>query len=172
MTHGFITVAPTALRDNPFQLIGRDWMLVTAGTAESFNTMTASWGGLGHLWNRDVCFCFVRPQRYTFGFMERASHFTLSFFPTTYRAALEYCGSHSGRDVDKTAATSLIPVADETGAVYFAQARLVLVCCKLYGGDIVRSAFTDPALPAEVYPKGDFHRMYVGEIVRCLTREE
>ncbi|MGQ9490102.1 MAG: flavin reductase family protein [Anaerolineae bacterium] len=172
MTHSFITVAPTALGDNPFQLIGRDWMLVTAGTAESFNAMTASWGRLGHLWNRDVCFCFVRPQRHTFGFMERASHFTLSFFPTTYRAALEYGGSHSGRDVDKTAATGLIPVADKTGAVYFAQARLVLVCRKLYGGDIVRSAFTDPALPAEVYLKGDFHRMYVGEIVRCLTREE
>ncbi len=172
MTHNFITIAPTAIRDNPFQLIGRDWMLVTAGTTASFNTMTASWGGLGHLWNRDVGICFVRPQRHTFGFMEAASHYTLSFYVETHRAALDYCGSHSGRDGDKAAAAGLTPVSDETGAIYFAEARLVLVCRKLYGGDIVRSAFTDPTVPAEVYPRGDFHRMYVGEIVRCLVREE
>lgn len=171
MTHNFTTLAPTALRDNPFQLIGRDWMLVTAGTAAGFNTMTASWGGLGHLWNRDVSFCFVRPQRHTYGFMEAASHYTLSFYDKTHRAALEYCGSHSGRAGDKAAAAGLTPVSDETGAVYFAEARLVLVCRKLYGGDIVGAAFTDPAVPAEAYPQGDFHRMYVGEIVRCLLRE-
>jgi len=171
MAYNFITLAPTALRGNPFQLIGRDWMLVTAGTAASFNTMTASWGGLGHLWNRDVSFCFVRPQRYTYGFMERASHYTLTFYDEAHRAALDYCGSHSGRDVDKVAATGLTPIGDEAGAVYFAEARLVLVCRKLYAGDIVRAGFTDPALPAELYPKGDFHRMYVGEIVRCLMRE-
>lgn len=172
MTHNFTPIVPTALHDNPFQLIGREWMLITAGTPGDFNTMTASWGGLGHLWNRDVAFCFVRPQRYTFRFMERAAYFTLSFFPESHRAALDYCGSHSGRDVDKIAATGLTPVSDESGAVYFAQARLVMVCRKLYGGDIVRTAFTDPAIPAEVYPKGDFHRMYVGEIVRCLIHEE
>lgn len=172
MTHNFITIAPTALRDNPFQLIGRDWMLVTAGAADAFNTMTASWGGLGHLWNRDVSFCFVRPQRHTYGFMEAASYYTLSFYDKAHRAALEYCGNHSGREGDKAAAAGLTPITDETGAIYFAQARLVLVCRKLYGGDIIRSAFADPAVPAEVYPKGDFHRMYVGEIVRCLIREE
>ena len=172
MTNKFTLIAPTAIRDNPFQLIGRDWMLITAGTASAFNTMTASWGGLGHLWNRDVGICFVRPHRHTFGFMEQASHFTLSFFAQAHHAALDYCGSHSGRDVDKVAATGLTPISDDTGAVYFAEARLVLVCRKLYGGDIVRSAFADPAMPAEVYPRGDFHRMYVGEIVRCLAREE
>ena len=172
MSHNFTPIAPTALRANPFQLIGRDWMLITAGTASACNTMTASWGGLGHLWNRDVSFCFVRPQRYTYGFMERVSCYTLSFYDEAHRAALEYCGSRSGRDGDKAAAAGLTPVSDETGAVYFAEARLVLVCRKLYGGDIARAAFTEPAVPAEVYPKGDFLRMYVGEIVRCLLREE
>ncbi len=171
MTDNFITIAPTAISDNPFKLIGRDWMLVTAGSPGSFNTMTASWGGLGHLWNRDVCFCFVRPQRYTYRFMEQAAHFTLSFYDEAHRAALNYCGSRSGRDEDKAAAAGLTPIADETGAVYFAQARLVLVCRKLYGGDLIRAAFVDPALPAEIYSTGDFHRMYVGEIVRCLARE-
>ena len=39
-----------SLQDNVFSLIGDRWMLITAGTAERCNTMTASWGGLGVLW--------------------------------------------------------------------------------------------------------------------------
>ena len=80
MAHPFVEIAPTALGDNVFQAIGRDAMLITAGTPDRFNTMTASWGGWGHLWGRDVTFSFVRPQRHTFGFMEQAEHYTLCFF--------------------------------------------------------------------------------------------
>ena len=76
----FTEVPVTDLRDNPFRLVGREWMLITAGTLDAFNTMTASWGALGHLWERDVAICYVRPQRYTCGFMERSSVYTLSFF--------------------------------------------------------------------------------------------
>ncbi len=170
MAHTFIETLPGELGDNAFKTIGKDWMLITAGTLDAFNTMTASWGAWGHLWERDVCFCFVRPQRHTFGFMEAASHFTLSFFAEAYRPALDFCGSRSGRDVDKAAATGLTPVTGGTGAVYFAEARLVLECRKLYAQDIVPGAFVDPAIPREIYGKGDFHRMYVGEIVHCLTR--
>jgi len=70
-----------SITDNPFTLIGKDWMLVTAGTAERFNTMTASWGGLGVRWERKVCTIYVRPTRFTFEFIERAEMFSLSFFP-------------------------------------------------------------------------------------------
>jgi flavin reductase (DIM6/NTAB) family NADH-FMN oxidoreductase RutF len=169
MTPTFIEIAPAALRDNAFQAISQEWMLITAGTLDAFNTMTASWGAWGHLWGRDVAFCFVRPQRHTFGFMEQATHFTLSYFASDYRSALEFCGNHSGRTVDKIAATGLTPVAGTSGAVYFAQARVALECRKLYAQDLRRDNFVDPAVPAEVYPTGDFHRMYVGEIVRCLA---
>lgn len=170
MSESFVAVQPTQIADNAFQAIGRDWMLITAGTLESFNTMTASWGAFGHLWDRDVCFCFIRPQRYTFGFMEQAAHFTLSFFEERYRPVLDFCGSHSGRAVNKIAATGLSPVAGVTGAVYFAQARLVLECRKIYAQDVTKAGFVDPALPAQVYGKGDFHRMYVGEVLRCLIK--
>ncbi len=170
MTHSFIEIPPVQLSDNPFQAIGRDAMLITAGPLTAFNTMTASWGALGHIWGKDVAFCVIRPQRYTFGFMERASHFTLSFFDATHKKVLDYCGNHSGRDVDKIAATGLTPIAGATGAVYFAEARLVLECRKLYAQDLMEASFVDPAIPAQVYGKGDFHRMYVGEIMHCLTR--
>jgi flavin reductase (DIM6/NTAB) family NADH-FMN oxidoreductase RutF len=169
MSHSFVEIAPIALGDNVFRAIGRDAMLITAGTADHFNTMTASWGGWGHLWNRDVTFSFVRPQRYTFDFMEQAEHYTLCFLYREHQAALDFCGSHSGRDVDKIAATGLTPVTDEaTGAVYFAEARLVLVCRKLYAQDLTADSFIERGIVGEAYPKTDFHRMYIGQIVRCL----
>jgi len=169
MTHTFSEIRPDRLSDNPFKAIGKDAMLITAGTLDSFNTMTANWGAWGYLWHRDVCFCFVRPQRHTFGFIERASHFTLSFFDPAYSQALDFCGSHSGRDTDKIAATGLTPVAGVNGTVYFAEARLVLECRKIYAQYLVPGSFFEPAIPAEMYAKADFHRMYVGEIVRALS---
>ena len=106
-------IKPANIKDNPFKLIGGDWMLITAGTKESFNTMTASWGGLGVLWDKEVAFAFVRPTRHTFGFMEKSPVFTLSFFAEQYRPALEFCGAHSGRDVNKIAQTGLTPAFGE-----------------------------------------------------------
>ncbi len=167
----FKEIQPTQLSDNVIKLIGQDWMLITAGTMDKFNMMTASWGGIGNLWGLPVSFSFVRPQRYTFGFMEAGTYFTLSFYPETYRPALNFCGTKSGRNVDKVASTGLTPRAGETGAVYFDEARLVLECRKLYAQDLTRDAFVDTELISKHYAAGDFHRLYVGEIVHCLWRE-
>ena len=166
---GFKETKPELLTDNPFKLIGSDWMLITAGTPESFNTMTASWGGLGILWERKVAACFIRPTRYTFGFAERSPYFTLSFFEERYRKALTYCGTHSGRNTDKIREAGLTPVK-EGGFVYFEEARLVLACRKIYFQDINPERFLDPKI-GEMYPRKDYHRMFIGEIVKCLVRE-
>ncbi len=165
----FREATPDQLDGNPFKLIGADWMLITAGTPEMFNTMTASWGGLGVLWERKVAFCFVRPTRYTYEFIERSENFTLSFFGETYRTALQFCGTHSGRNTDKIRGAGLTPVP-ESGFVYFAEARLVLACRKIYFQDIGPERFLDRKIE-NMYPQKDYHRMYVGEIVKCLKRE-
>ncbi len=170
MIQNFKAIEAAKLQANPFNLIGKEWMLVTAGTLAHFNTMTASWGGLGELWNRQVAFVFVRPQRYTFEFIERATDFTLTFFGREHRPALNFCGSHSGRDVDKIAATGLTPLAADNGAVYFAEARLVFECRKLYAQDFQERSFIMPDIAAEVYPTKDYHRMYIAEIVACWAR--
>ena len=164
----FIETTPDQLSENPFTLIGRDWMLITAGSPDSFNTMTASWGGLGVLWERKVCFAFIRPMRYTYEFIERSAGFTLSFFDEDFRRALLFCGTHSGRDRDKVKDAGLSPVMDGE-YVYFSQARLVLACRKLYAQDISPRRFLDPKI-GSLYPQKDYHRMYVGEIQRCLRR--
>ncbi len=169
MTTEFKETTPPEIADNPFTLIGSDWMLVTAGTPDAYNTMTASWGGMGVLWNKNVCFCFIRPSRYTFEFMERSGSYTLSFFDESYRKMLNFCGSRSGRDVNKATATGISPVSTPSGIVYFAEARLVLECRKIYFQDMDPAMFLSPDIEKN-YPQKDYHRMYIGEIVRCLKK--
>ncbi len=170
MEHHLRSVKPEELQENVFRLIGTDWMLVTAGPPEDHNTMTASWGGMGVLWNRNVCWCVIRPQRYTFGYMERSTVFTLSFFDEQYRGALELCGSRSGRDIDKARAAGLTPAPGElAGTTRFAEARLVIECRKIYYQDLAPSQFLDASIHQN-YPNRDYHRMYLGEIAGCYAR--
>lgn len=163
-------IKPEDISDNTFELIGKDWMLITAGSPDSYNTMTASWGGFGVMWNKNIAWCVVRPTRYTYEFMEKAENFTLTFFDEEYRDALMLCGTKSGRDTDKAAETGLTPVAGELeGTTTFAQARMVLECRKLYYQDIDPANFIDPAIDGN-YPDKDYHRMYLGEIVSCRMK--
>lgn len=170
MKDGFRGLRPEEIADNPFKLVGSDWMLITAGPPDAYNTMTASWGGLGVIWNKNVCWCVIRPHRYTYQFVEKADNFTLSFFEEQYRDALNLCGSKSGRDIDKAAATGLTPIAGTLpGATCFAQARLVIECRKVYFQDLVPAQFLDKTIH-DNYPQKDYHRMYFGEVMNCLVR--
>ncbi|MBM6870988.1 flavin reductase family protein [Pseudoflavonifractor phocaeensis] len=167
----FQTVDPKSLTENVFSLIGDQWMLITAGNQEKCNTMTASWGGLGVLWGKNVAMCVIRPQRYTFPFVEEQDTFTLSFFDEDRRKDLAFCGAKSGRDVDKIKECGFTVVASEEGTPYFEEARLVLVCRKLYWQDLDPSHFLDGGeIDAKHYPGKDYHRMFIGEIVEVLRR--
>ena len=165
----FREISVEQLKDNPFTLINKDWMLITAGDAEKHNTMTASWGGVGELWGKYVSTIYIRPQRYTLEFVEREEYYSLCFFGPEYRQALSLCGSKSGRDVDKDAATGLTPCFDQA-APYYEQARLVFLCRKLYRQDMEESAFLDKGL-LEKWDDNDLHRMFIGEIVKVLEKE-
>ncbi len=160
----------SSLEFNPFEKIGKEWMLITAGKSGSYNTMTASWGGMGVLWGKNVTFAFIRPQRYTLEFVDREEYYTLSFFPKEYKPALAYCGAHSGRDVDKEQETGLTPVFDES-APYFEQANLVFVCRKLHRQQIDPACFLSLAEDKEWYPEKDYHYVFTGEIVKVLKRD-
>lgn len=158
-----------ALSFNPFERIGSDWCLISAGTKESYNTMTASWGGVGILWNKEVATCYIRPQRYTKEFVDREEFFTLSFFPDGWRSALAFCGKYSGRDHDKAAETGLTPLFTDN-TVTFEQANLVLVCRKLFAQPMTESSFVDREVLEKNYPKMDLHTIYVGEIVKAYRQ--
>lgn len=166
---GYKEIKSEDLNENPFRLIGRDWMLITAGDLTSYNTMTASWGGFGVLWHKNVSFVFIRPTRYTYEFVEKADIFTLSFFYESHREALKICGSKSGRDVDKVSEAELSPFETPAGSVSFNEARLIIECRNIYSQDINPELFLDPDIDKN-YPKRDYHRMYAGEILSCYVK--
>lgn len=160
-------------KEDVFTLIGKEWMLVTAGNMSSYNTMTASWGGLGYLWDKPVAFVFIRPERYTHDFIEREDRMTLSFYGEEYRKALQFCGVKSGRNVNKARETGLTPVPTETESVTFAEARITLDCRKLFKTEMTAEAFLDQPVFDEWYkgPKGGgFHTIYVVEIENVYTK--
>lgn len=164
----FHEIDPKALKENVFSLIGDRWTLITAGTPDHCNTMTASWGGLGVLWHKPVVTIYVRPQRYTFEFLEKYDTFSLSFFTPQWKKQLAHCGAVSGRDEDKFAACGFhVAAAGQTP--YIEEAQLVLVCKKRYWNDL-DPAHMDPDALSH-YEAKDYHRMYLGEITQVLVKE-
>ncbi len=163
-------VDPKSLTFNPFALIGSQWALITAGTKEACNTMTASWGGVGIMWNKPAVTVYIRPQRYTKHFVDQEETFTLSFLPEKYRKELAYCGRTSGRDEDKIAHCGFTLETSLCGAPYFAEAELVLVCRKMYRQTLSPDSFLDQELIHQNYPQQDFHDMYIAEILEAYKK--
>lgn len=145
-----------------------EWALLTAGEDDRYNAMTIAWGSLGDMWWVPVADVYVKPSRYTKGFMDESDWFTVSFYGLEHKCDLQVMGSLSGRDGDKVAKTSLTPLVLEHG-VTFEEADTTLICKKLYA-----QALDEGVLPREVldqyYDDHDVHVHYVGQIVKVVTR--
>ena len=164
----FLKIPPEQFSGNVFDRIGRQWAVLSAGNEGDFNGMTVSWGGMGILWKKPVVTVYVRPERYTYGYMEREELFTLSFFPEECRQALNLMGSKSGRDLDKVKAAGLTPLFLE-GAPGYGEAEAVLVCRKVYSEDFDLYKMTPQV--AESYKTSDgVHRIYWGEILGVYVK--
>ncbi len=165
------SIKPEEFSGNVFERIGKQWMLIGACKEDgSVNAMTASWGGLGVMWGKNVAFCVIRPQRYTKEFVDASACFSLSFFGAEHKKMLAYMGSVSGRDEDKIAASGL--TADcASGAPCFEQAQVTLICKKLFAQPMEEDCFVEEEALAQWYPERDLHTLYIGEIVDVLVRE-
>jgi len=157
------------LSENAFQMIGKDWMLITAEKDGKQNTMTASWGGMGIMWNKKVAFIFIRPQRYTKEFVDGSDKLSLCVMPEQYRKELGYLGRVSGRDENKIEKANLT-ICSMDGVPYFEEARLVFICKKLYAQEMNAQSFVDKEIIEACYPENDFHTMYVVEIEKILEK--
>lgn len=166
----YTRISPYEISGNTFKMIGEDWFLITAGTIDSYNTMTAAWGSFGVLWNKPVVQCFVRPTRHTYNFTEINESFTICFFDEKFRDILNFCGTTSGRNTNKIKETGLIPLITPNNNVYFEQAKLIIECRKIYYQDIIPDNFIDDRIYLE-YPAKDYHRSYIGEIIDCFVRK-
>ena len=165
-----------------FTMFENRWALVTAGTLDDFNTCTVSWGSMGNVWGPNggdisTVTVYIHPARYTQRFMAKYDTFTVSFFPESYRKALGYLGSHSGRDENKVANSGLTPVAAGDG-VTFKEAELIFVCKKLYEhqfdeaylAEKVKDYYaSNPAVYTQAgHDRWEPHYMYIGEVVDAI----
>lgn len=153
---------------NPFKTIGKEWFLLTAGKESDYNTMTASWGFMGVMWNKNVFITAVRPNRHTFQYMENNDTFSVCFFDEEYRDALKFCGAHSGRDYDKAKETGLTPTTVD-GVPAFEEAKMVLVCKKLYRSTVDEEKFIDNSI-FDFYKNDPFHVGFAGEILKAYSK--
>lgn len=164
----FIEIEPGQFGRSPFQ-IGTDWMLITAEKDGKANTMTAAWGGLGFIWERNAAFIVIRPQRYTKEFVDGTDTFSLSFFDSGYKKMLGYMGTASGRNEDKIKKAGLTLLHD--GATpYFEQADAAIICKKLYAQEMRADCFISKDMNEKWYPDGDLHTLYIAEVIRILVK--
>lgn len=163
------TVNPRSINDNLIKCFAEEWALITAGTKEGYNMMTASWGFTGEMWGDDSVAIAVRPQRYTMKFIEENDYFTVSFYGNR-KDIHKVCGSKSGRDVNKTEEAGLTPAIGEK-YVYFKEARMVLVVKKQFVQRISPESFTEKEIIDRWYPEKDFHNLIIGKIEKVLIAE-
>lgn len=171
MNDNFVKINPKELNGNVFYMLDNQWMLITGGTLGNANTMTASWGGMGVLWNKSVVYVVVRPQRHTFSFLQHNDHFSLSFFAPEYKNVLDFCGANSGRNIDKIKECKLTAQKLPSGAVGFNEASILFDCRKLYVEQLNPNSFIDKSIADKVYPGNDFHYLYVAEITGCYVKK-
>ena len=163
-------IPPAELTLRPFHILDQRWALLVAGSAKP-NPMTVSWGGFGTLWNKPIATVYVRPTRHTFGLLAAEPAFTLNFLPERLRDALDLCGAVSGRDVDKWQASGLNPKPSKTIAVpHVGDAELALECRLVASFDFDPERFLDPTI-VDLYPRRDFHRAFLGEVLAAWHTE-
>jgi flavin reductase (DIM6/NTAB) family NADH-FMN oxidoreductase RutF len=164
-------IPPAEIRINPIKKFGDEWMALAVGKEGDMNAMTISWGHLGVLWREPTVMVYVASSRYTHSFMERNKYFTVIGFPEKYRSALQYLGTHSGRNGDKIKAAGLTATFTELGNPMFEEGNIVIECKILYSEvlDIQRA----PEWMKANYDKktGDgAHTMYVGQIINVWVK--
>lgn len=170
----FVEVPVEHLQINPFTGIGGDGFLITAGTPDRYNMMTANWGSMGVLWKRNILSLYVRGSRYTHSFLEESEGFTVSFFPPDLAEVLTWCGKHSGREYDKLKETGLKPAfikaADGSERVTFKEATLIFSCTKAALTRLDPATFVAPEIGG-FYEKPDYHTHYIGFVDSILTTQ-
>lgn len=169
-----IRIKPEEFSADIFTLWNKDWLLLTAGdfNLNHFNCMTIAWGSLGIMWNKPFIQVVVRPQRYTFEFMEKYPDFTVSAFPDQFKQDLTLLGSKSGREYNKLADTKLSACASEfVASPSFKEAKLIFECKKIFASVMKPENFLDSE-NLKNYANNDFHHVYFGEIINILGEEK
>lgn len=172
-------VKPSEITENLFDMIAKDWFLMTAEKDGIVNPMTVAWATMGILWQKPVVMVAVRPERYTYEIASYADTFSLTVFPNTYRKMLGFCGTTSGRDVDKVTECGL-HVLHEGDTPYFEEARVAFICKKISVSQLKEEDFLGNTEFSRKWYGGEnkangegggYHHLFIAEIVTILEKD-
>ena len=142
-------------------------LLVSQGNAGSPNIMAIGWGTIGIIWRKPIFIVLVRPSRFTYKLIEEIGEFTVNVVPPQLKEVVQFCGTVSGRDHDKFKEKQLTPIPSTKVKVPIIKEGILHFECRIiYKNDLVSSELEKTIIPV-LYPKGDFHRIYYGEILAC-----
>ena len=171
--HAYEAVSPEEFNENIFKLVGKDFTVITAG--EKPNSMVASWGGVGIMFNKPVTWNFLRANRYTLEKMRETGTFTMCWFPDQYKGDIMQFGTKSGRNTDKMAQTKLTPMATPDGYPAYAEAKIIIECKLIAASTVSKDEFyTEEAKTflQEGYDDAkDWHKLVYGEITKIYIRK-
>ena len=145
--HTFQSITADMIEFDPFTKIGKEWALLTAGSKDKANTMTISWGGVGVLWGKNV-----------------------AFLSEKYRDALNYCGSHSGRDEEDKISAAGLTLTSRHSIPFIDEGNMVLLCEKMSATRLTEDSFLMPEIAKKWSTDHDMHTMYIAEIIDILAR--
>ena len=169
----FTSVSPEEFDENIFNLVGKDFTVITAG--EDPNSMVASWGGVGIMFNKPVTWCFLRANRYTLEKIRQTGTYTMCYFPDQYKGDIMQFGMKSGRNTDKMAQTNLTPFMTPDGYPAYKEAKIIIECKLIAASTVSKDEFyTDEAKTflQEGYDEAkDWHKLVYGEITNILIKK-
>ena len=171
----FKQISPQEICDNVFTLVGKDFTIITAGKENHYNSMTASWGGLGILFNKPTTWCILRANRYTLELIQKEQTYTLSYFSDEYKEQVLFLGSKSGRGSEKMKEVELTSVQTPSGDMSFKEARLIIECkltqlTTVNPNDFYTSESKD--FINEAYKEAnDYHKLVFGEITHVWVKK-
>ena len=142
--------------------------LTVKDRVDKVNTMTIAWATLGIVWRVPVFMVMVRPSRYTFELIENADDFTITFPFSDMKEQLEFCGTHSGRALDKYKECNLnIVPAQKVKSPIIEVASGRHYECKIVQATPLDKAKLDQSINVANYGDNSYHTYYFGEVVAC-----
>ncbi len=150
------------------QLPGGAFLVVKG--KDRVNVMTIGWAMLGVMWSRPAMIVAVRSSRFTHGVIGEADSFTVTFPTGDMKKEINFCGSKSGRDLDKFKECRLA-----TNQARKVSTPVLKVPGYHFECRIVYKTPMDPKslLPdlEKIYPAKDYHTLYFGEILASYLTE-
>ena len=167
--HVFQPVNPEEIETGPYKFVGEK-ILITAADGSNVNTMCATWGGVGYIWDKRVTFVFARKGRYTSELINASGEYSISFMnQEKYRGTLKYLQMVSGRDEDKIA-NSRLNINYDNGIPFIDEAREIITCKVLYQREFDEDALIDDEIKKKFYSEGSYHILFIGEVKNILLR--